>query len=238
MFVFSSRKKFYENSDQNLSFEINREAFDFRRFLSIKFRLPQFPNFRQNLHNFQETNILQINALKLEGTFEIIIKRIGDSRGYFMETYSQKTFAEHGLQTEWVQENQSLSEKKHTVRGLHFQKPPAAQAKLVRVIQGEALDVFVDLRKDSKTYGQWDSLVLSEENCNWVYVPRGFAHGFCTLTQNVIIQYKVDNPYSPEHDSGIRWNDADIGVKWNVENPVLSEKDRNAQFFKDFVSPF
>lgn len=181
---------------------------------------------------------MQINALKLEGTFEIIIKRIGDSRGYFMETYSRQAFAEHGLQTEWVQENQSLSEKKQTVRGLHFQKPPAAQAKLVRVVQGEVLDVFVDLRKESKAYGQWDCIVLSEENCKCVYVPRGFAHGFCTLTENVIIQYKVDHPYSPEHDSGIRWDDADIGVNWNVEDPVLSEKDKNAQFFKDFVSPF
>lgn len=181
---------------------------------------------------------MQINSLKLEGTFEIIIKRIGDARGYFMETYSRQAFAEHGLQTDWVQENQSLSEKKNTVRGLHFQKPPAAQAKLVRVVQGEALDVFVDLRKNSETYGQWDALVLSAENCKAVYVPRGFAHGFRTLTDNVIIQYKVDNPYSPENDSGIRWNDSDVNIDWKAERPVLSEKDKNAQFFKDFVSPF
>lgn len=181
---------------------------------------------------------MKINPLKLEGSFEIIIEKFGDERGYFMETYKRNSFAELGLQTNWVQENQSLSGKKNTIRGLHFQLPPFAQTKLVRAIRGEILDVFVDLRKESKTYGQWDELILSEENCKAVYVPRGFAHGFCTLTENAIIQYKVDNLYAPEHDSGIRWNDPDIGIDWGAETPFLSAKDAQAQFFKDFVSPF
>jgi dTDP-4-dehydrorhamnose 3,5-epimerase len=181
---------------------------------------------------------LEIKPLKLAGTFEISIKKHGDARGYFMETYKKEFFAEHDLQTDWTQENQSLSEKKYTLRGLHFQLPPFEQTKLVRVVQGEIVDVFVDLRKDSETYGQWDSVHLSAENCKAVYVPRGFAHGFCTLTENTIIQYKVDNPYAPAHDSGIRWNDPDIGIIWETENPILSAKDEQLQFLKDFVSPF
>lgn len=181
---------------------------------------------------------MEIKPLKLEGTFEIIIKRFGDSRGYFMETYSQKPFEEFGLQTNWVQENQSLSEKKNTIRGLHFQVPPFAQTKLVRAVQGEILDVFVDIRKNSPTYGEWDSIVLSAENCKAVYVPHGFAHGFCTLTENTIIQYKVDNYYAPDHEGGIRWNDKNIGIEWGNVEPILSEKDKIAQFLKDFVSPF
>lgn len=181
---------------------------------------------------------MEIKTLKLAGTFEIVIKKLGDARGYFMETYSSKLFTDNNLQTDWVQENQSLSERKHTIRGLHFQIPPFAQTKLVRAIQGEILDVFVDLRKDSETYGQWDSIHLSANNCKAVYVPRGFAHGFCTLTENTIIQYKVDNPYAPEYDNGIRWNDPDIKIDWQTESPILSAKDEKLQFFKDFVSAF
>jgi dTDP-4-dehydrorhamnose 3,5-epimerase len=181
---------------------------------------------------------LEIKPLKLEGTFEITLKRLGDARGYFMEVYNSELFANRGLQTNWVQENQSLSTRIHTLRGLHFQMPPFAQAKLVRVVQGEILDIFVDLRKNSPTCGRWDSIRLSEENCKAVYIPQGFAHGFCTLTKNVVVQYKVDNIYAPEFDMGIRWNDPDIGIQWNVENPFLSEKDSNLPLYKDFVSPF
>ena len=181
---------------------------------------------------------MEIKPLKLKGAFEITFNRIGDSRGYFMETYSQKLFAEHGLQTDWIQENQSLSSRLHTIRGLHFQAPPFAQAKLIRVVRGEILDVFVDLRKDSASYGQWDSINLSEENCKSVFIPRGFAHGFCTLTESVIVQYKVDNFYSRESEGGIRWNDPDIGINWSVNEPILSEKDAELPFYKDFASPF
>jgi len=181
---------------------------------------------------------LQIKPLKLAGAFEVIVNRIGDSRGYFMESYSRKIFAEHGLQTDWVQENQSLSAKPQTIRGLHFQVPPFAQTKLLRVVRGEILDVFVDLRKSSPSFGQWDSIVLSEEKCNSVYIPRGFAHGFCTLTENVIVQYKVDNFYAPECERGLRWNDPDVGINWQAADAVLSKRDAELPFFKDFVSPF
>ena len=155
-----------------------------------------------------------------------------------METYSEKIFAENGIQTNWVQENQSLSEKINTIRGLHFQIPPFAQAKLVRAVQGEILDVFVDIRKSSPTYGKWDSLLLSAENCKAVYIPHGFAHGFCTLTENTIIQYKVDNYYAPDHEGGLLWNDPDLGIDWGNIDPVLSEKDQFAQSFREFTSPF
>jgi dTDP-4-dehydrorhamnose 3,5-epimerase len=181
---------------------------------------------------------MEVKPLKLEGAFEITFNRIGDARGYFMETYSQRVFDEHGLQTNWIQENQSLSTQLHTIRGLHFQKPPFAQAKLVRVVRGEILDVLVDLRKDSKTYGVWDAVKLSEENCKAAYIPQGFAHGFCTLTDSAVVQYKIDNAYAPQSEMGIRWDDLDIGIDWNVEKPILSDKDTNLPFFKDFVSPF
>lgn len=181
---------------------------------------------------------MEIKPLKLKGAFEVMLKKTGDHRGYFMETYKQSVFAENGLQTDWVQENQSLSEKKYTIRGLHFQLPPFAQTKLVRVIQGEALDVIVDLRKDSPTYGTWDAVILSEENCKAVYIPRGFAHGFCILSENTIIQYKVDNPYMPEFENGIMWNDPSFKIDWKTQNPILSLKDQSLQFFNNFVSPF
>ncbi len=179
-----------------------------------------------------------IEPRKLEGTFEITLNRIGDSRGYFMETFSQKKFAANGLENNWVQENQSLSSQIHTLRGLHFQYPPFAQAKLVSVVQGEIRDVFVDLRPDSSTFGEWDSIELSAENCKSIFVPRGFAHGFCTLTETVVVQYKVDNPYSPEHEQGIRWDDPDLRIEWGAQDPYLSNRDSNLPFFADLISSF
>lgn len=181
---------------------------------------------------------MDIKSLALEGIFEITSDRITDERGYFMETYNRSMLARHGLQTAWVQENQSYTSRLHTVRGLHFQSPPFVQTKLVRVVKGEILDVFVDLRKESATFGQWDSIVLSERNCKSVYISGGFAHGFCTLTENVIVQYKVDNIYAPKHEGGIRWNDDDINIDWKVADAFLSEKDGNLPFFKNFFSPF
>ena len=162
---------------------------------------------------------MEIKPLKLKGTFEISFSRIGDSRGYFMQTYNKELFAECGLQTDWIQENQSLSARLNTIRGLHLQAPPFEQAKLVRVGRGKILDVFVDLRKNSETFSHWDSIELSEENCRAAYIPRGFAHGFCTLTNDVIVQYKVDNIYAPESEMGIRLDDPDIGINWQTENP-------------------
>lgn len=181
---------------------------------------------------------MEIIKLKLNGTFEIRPKLIGDLRGYFAETYIKKDFAEREMQTDWVQENQSLSTDLHTLRGLHFQAPPFAQTKLVRVIVGKVLDIFVDIRKDSSTFGQWDSVVLSDELCNSVYVPRGFAHGFCTLSENTVVQYKVDNVYSRASEGGIIWNDSDLCIKWNVENPKLSERDLNMPSFAELTTPF
>lgn len=179
-----------------------------------------------------------IQPRKLAGSFEIELLPIEDSRGYFMRTFCRDIFRRHGLQSEWVQENQSLSRAKHTIRGLHFQKPPHSETKLIRVLCGAILDVFVDLRLDSRTYGKWDSVALSEENGKMVYIPRGFAHGFCTLTDDSVVLYKVDNMYAPESEGNLRWNDPEIGIKWPTKDPILSEKDQKAPLFRDFVSPF
>lgn len=176
---------------------------------------------------------MEIKPLKIQGSYEINLRRIEDTRGYFMRSYDRNAFAELGLQTEWVQENESLSTRLQTIRGLHFQKPPYAETKLVRVIQGAILDVFVDLRRDSKTFGQWVSVELSAKNNKAVYIPRGFAHGFCTLTEMVIVQYKVDNVYAPEYEGGIRWNDPNLNIDWKTKNPFVSQRDAQLPFFAD-----
>ena len=181
---------------------------------------------------------MEIRPLKLEGSFEILLNPKMDNRGYFMRSYDRHIFEKHGLQTNWVQENESLSKNQNVIRGLHFLNPPHTETKFVRVIEGKIFDVFVDLRKDSKTYGQWDSIEISAEKHNAVYIPKGFAHGFLTLSEIVIVQYKVDNFYAAEADNGIRWNDADLNIDWKVDHPIISERDRNLQFFADFDSPF
>lgn len=157
----------------------------------------------------------------------------GDHRGYFMETYSQKTLHDLGIDNVFVQDNQSFSAQKGVLRGIHFQNGPMAQAKLVRANRGAVLDVAVDLRKGSPTYCQWVAVELSEENRRMLFVPRGFGHGFVTLTDNVEFVYKVDNLYSPECDRGIRYNDPAIGVDWGVENPILSKKDTTSPLLQD-----
>jgi len=181
---------------------------------------------------------MEIRPLKLEGTYAIQLKAHRDDRGYFVETYCERVFREHGLVTAWVQENQSLSARKGLIRGLHFQRPPHAQTKLVRVVAGAAWDVFVDLRRSSPTYGRWDALELSEENQVIAYIPRGFAHGFCTLTERAIVTYKVDDYYAPDCDTGLRWNDETLGIPWPAAEAILSPKDRAQPLFRDFVSPF
>jgi len=181
---------------------------------------------------------MELIPLRLEGAYEVRLRPRKDHRGYFMRTYDASILEEHDLQTVWTQENESLSLKKHTVRGLHFQKPPHTETKLLRVVKGAILDVFVDLRKSSATFREWDSIELSAENRKMVYIPKGYAHGFCSLTPDVVVQYKVDSAYAPDSEGTIRWNDPDIGVKWPTENPVLSEKDSTAPFFADFDSPF
>ena len=181
---------------------------------------------------------MDIKPLKLKGSFEIQLHLKGDKRGYFMRSYDGETLAEYGLQTNWVQENQSLSTRINTIRGLHFLHPPHTETKLLRCVRGRILDVFIDLRKDSETFGQWDSIELSEDNHKSVYVPKGFANGFLTLSKIVLAQYKVDSKYVSEFDDGIRWNDPDVGIDWKIENPFLSERDKNLQFLADLRSPF
>lgn len=157
----------------------------------------------------------------------------GDHRGWFMESWSQKAMEEAGLYYNFVQDNQSFSAKKGTLRGLHFQKGDAAQAKLVRCNRGAVVDFAVDMRKGSPTYKKWVGVELSAENKKQLLIPRGFLHGFVTLTDDVEFLYKADNLYNAEADRGIRWNDPDIGVDWNIENPITSDKDNNAPLLKD-----
>ncbi len=179
-----------------------------------------------------------IRPLNLEGVYEITLDPRGDERGHFVETYRTEFFAAHGLQTEWVQENQSLSTRRGVIRGLHFQRPPFAQAKLIRAVIGSVFDVFVDLRKDSPTYGQWDGVELTAEKFNQVYIPAGFGHGFCTLTEEVMVAYKVDGYYNAGSEGGLMWNDPTIGIAWPCDDPLLSERDQSWGSFEEFESPF
>lgn len=164
----------------------------------------------------------------LPGVYILEPRVFGDHRGWFMETYSHKLFEEMGIEREWVQDNHSFTAKKGTLRGIHFQNDPAAQCKLVRALRGVILDVAVDLRKGSPSYRKWIGVELSEENKRMLYIPRGFGHGFVTLTDDVEFSYKVDNLYCPEQDRGIRFDDPEIGVEWGVREPILSEKDLRA----------
>lgn len=175
---------------------------------------------------------------KLNGVYILIPRIFGDHRGFFMESWSRRTMEETGLYYDFVQDNHSLSTVKGTLRGIHFQKGDKAQAKLVRCVRGAVLDVAVDLRHDSPTYQQWVGVELSEENKKQLLIPRGFGHGFVTLTDHVEFLYKADNYYAPEADGGIRWNDPDIGIEWGVEYPVLSEKDQSNPFLKDIEPVF
>lgn len=149
----------------------------------------------------------------------------GDHRGWFMETYSQAAFKQAGIETVFVQDNQSYTKEKGTLRGIHFQNDPMAQSKLVRVTRGTVLDVAVDLRKGSPTYLKWEAVELTAENKRMLFIPHGFGHGFLTLTNDVEFLYKVDNLYSREHDRSIRFNDPSIGIDWGNDTPILSAKD-------------
>lgn len=175
---------------------------------------------------------------KLSGVYIVEPKVFGDHRGFFMESWSQRAFEEAGLHYDFVQDNHSSSTVKGTLRGIHFQKSDKAQAKLVRCARGAVLDVAVDLRPQSPTYKQWVGVELSEENKRQLLIPRGFGHGFVTLTDEVEFLYKADNYYAPEADGGIRWNDPEIGVEWGVSDPILSDKDTKNPFLKDAVTGF
>lgn len=181
---------------------------------------------------------MEIKERELKGVFEIQLKPILDSRGFFMRAYDLNEMDKFGLHKIWAQENHSRSEEKGIIRGLHFQLPPFTETKLVRCLKGAILDVLVDLRKESPTFGQWDSIELSEENKKLIYIPRGFAHGFCTLTGISEVYYKVDNYYSKESERGLIWNDKDIQIQWSTNNPILSEKDEKNMTLEQFIEEF
>lgn len=180
---------------------------------------------------------MQITPTKLSGVLVIQPKVFKDARGYFFESYSKEVFHEHNITDEFVQDNESLSQK-GVLRGLHFQNPPHAQVKLVRVISGSVLDVAVDIRKNSPTYGQYFSIVLSASNKTMLYIPEGFAHGFVVLEDNTVFSYKCSRTYHKESEEGVLWCDPDLNIEWGEQTPLLSEKDKNAQKFKDFNSKF
>lgn len=181
---------------------------------------------------------MKITKTKLEGVVIIEPDVFGDNRGFFMESWSQKKMEDAGLFYNFVQDNHSRSTVKGTLRGIHFQKGDKAQAKLVRCVRGAVLDVAVDLRHDSPTYKQWIAVELSEDNFKQMLIPRGFGHGFVTLTDDVEFLYKADNYYAPEADGGIRWNDPEIGIEWGIENPILSEKDKKNPYLSEIELVF
>ena len=171
---------------------------------------------------------MQFRSFSLQGVYEIVPSKHGDERGYFSEIFRADRFAGHAGEVAFVQENQSLSARVGTIRGIHFQIAPFAQGKLVRCVAGAILDVAVDLRHDSPTYGQWVAVELTAAANNQLWVPPGFAHGFCTLLPDTIVAYKVTAYYSPECDKGVLWNDPAIGINWpSIADPdTLSAKDR------------
>ena len=183
---------------------------------------------------------MQVRTLRIPDVKVLIPRKFGDRRGFFSEVYSQATLAEAGIDTRFVQDNHSLSARRGTVRGLHFQTPPHAQDKLVRVVRGSVFDVAVDLRRSSPTYGRHASAVLSAEAWNQILIPVGFAHGFMTLEPDTEIIYKVSDYYAPEHDRGLRWNDPALGIRWPIpeDEAILSDKDRAQPGFAGFETPF
>ncbi len=175
---------------------------------------------------------------EIEGLVIIETKKFFDERGFFFESFQQEKFDDYiGRKTIFVQENESCSIK-NVVRGLHFQKPPFAQGKLVRVPFGKVLDVVVDIRKNSITYGKTFTIELSQETGKQLWIPEGFAHGFISLQENSLLSYKCTNYYNKESEDAILWNDKNLKIDWNSNNPIISEKDQLAQEFSTFVSPF
>ncbi len=183
------------------------------------------------------SHLMKIVPSHIDGLLVITPRVFRDERGYFLVSFSEEPYREAGILSPFVQDNQSLSQK-GVLRGLHFQKPPFAQGKLVRVIKGSVLDVAVDIRRGSPTYGQYQAEVLSEENQAQFWIPPGFAHGFLTLEDHTIFSYKCTEYYNRESEDGIRWNDPDVHINWGVQNPTLSDKDQAASFLKDLESPF
>ena len=184
--------------------------------------------------------MIEIQPLAIADVLLVKTSKLGDHRGFFSETYNKKAFAEQGIHLEFVQDNHSFSAQAGTVRGLHFQSPPFAQDKLVRVIRGRVLDVAVDLRRDSTTFGEHVAFEISADAWNQILVPAGFAHGFCTLEPDTEIFYKASNYYAPDHDFGLFWNDPALGIDWPIlpEKAIVSEKDRRLPHFEDLQAYF
>ncbi len=180
---------------------------------------------------------MEIEKLKIDGLLIIRPTVFEDDRGYFFETFNVAKFKKFGLPIDFVQDNLSKSSK-NVLRGLHFQNPPFAQGKLVSVLRGSVLDVAVDIRKDSPTYGQYHSIVLSEQNKKQFYIPPGFAHGFETLENDTIFSYKCTKGYNKESEGAIKWDDLDLNINWQAENPIVSGKDEIARNFKELNSQF
>lgn len=180
--------------------------------------------------------VVKATETKLKGVYVLEPQVFGDARGWFMESWSKRKMEQAGIRVDFVQDNQSYSAQKGTLRGLHYQLNPMCQAKLLRATRGTIFDVAVDIRKGSPQFGQWVGVELSAENKKQLFIPRGFAHGFITLTDDVEVQYKADNYYAPECDGNIRWDDPEIGVEWPIEPVILSDKDVKAPTLKERVA--
>lgn len=176
---------------------------------------------------------MRVIKTEIEDLYIIETRVFEDNRGWFTESFSAKKFKDNGLDIKFIQDNHSLSKEKGVLRGLHFQLDPKAQTKLVRCTRGSIYDVAVDLRKGSLTYKKWFGVELSAENKKQFLIPKGFAHGFLTLSENVEVQYKVDEYYAPEYDRSIRFDEPEINVDWRIKNPILSDKDQNAPLLKN-----
>ncbi len=185
-------------------------------------------------------NLPTVERLPLDGVFKITPKRFGDARGFFSETYNRAAFRAVGITCDFVQDNHSRSQERGTVRGLHFQIAPCAQAKLVRVLHGAIFDVAVDLRRASSTFGHYCAALLTADDGSQLFVPPGFAHGFCTLEPGTEVFYKVDAPYSREHERGLRWDDPGLGIQWPItrQEAVLIERDQHWPLFSELRACF
>lgn len=183
---------------------------------------------------------MEVKITSIPGVLFLVPRFFNDARGYFVETYNARDAREAGLTAEFVQDNQALSLRRGTVRALHFQVPPNVQAKLVRVLRGSIYDVALDLRAGSPSYGRWVAATLTAQGGEQLFVPRGFAHGYCTLEDNTEVAYKVDAYYAPDCERGLAWDDPTLNIGWPVSpaDTVLSDKDRRLPRFADFASPF
>lgn len=181
---------------------------------------------------------MNFRALALPGAFVIELVPRTDARGHFMRVYDEALFAERGLASRWVQDNEAHNTRASIVRGLHFQRPPKAETKLVHVMRGAIWDVIVDLRRGSPTFARWEAVELSADNHLAMYVPRGFAHGYCTLVDDAVVHYKVDAAYAPELEGGLRHDDPALAIDWPVSDPLVSDKDRRWPTLAELETPF